>query len=157
MSSKKRKKKQEYRPRSSPCWCFVCAGKTIDSRTVKDHNVRPRSTQVIITADSEAELPLEHAHEQDHEQDQRPSISQATHALLAAYDEYFLQTFKLADESLYEDTEEREEGDVPPTVANLVMMHLDWMSTFHNSGNTASQISCRHNLHNYLSPIGHSM
>jgi hypothetical protein len=133
MPKAKGKRKQKYRPRkSSPCWCFVCAGQSVDTRTLKDHNARPRSTQVTIVVDSKQALPgsLEVAEPED----PRPVITQATHALLAAYDEYFLDTFRDAGESLYSDTEEREEGDVPPTVANMVMMHLDWMSTFHNSG-----------------------
>ena len=43
-----------------------------------------------------------------------------------------------ADAPLYSEAEEEksEEGEAPPSVGNMVMMHLDWMSTFHNSGHT---------------------
>jgi hypothetical protein len=141
MKNKKRKRQQAYRPRVPiPCWCFVCAGKPVDVRTVKEHNARPRSAQVAVVEHLEVPLAVPDSVEEvePNEQDAIATISPDTLALLEAYDEYFLHTFPDAEAPLYTDSEDEksEEDDAPPTVGNMVMMHLDWMSTFHNSGQT---------------------
>ena len=131
VASRKRKRNKNIRAKV-PCDCCICRGKSIDPRTALQHALRPRHTAVAIDNSANAVAP-------DLDLSELPddfAITPETHALLEAYDTYFAQTFEEADTPLYTSSNENDEdgADPPSTVQDLILMHLEWMSTFRNTG-----------------------
>ena len=117
-----------------PCDCCICRGRLSDPRTVVKHALRPRYTAVAIDNSANPVAP-------DLDLSELPddfAITPETHALLEAYDTYFAQTFEEADTPLYTSSNENDEADADPpsTAQDLILMHLEWMSTFRNTGVT---------------------
>ena len=135
MDNVKGKRKWKYRRQEDvQCWCWVCDGRSRDHRTAKEHNARPRSHNLHVMVDAPSPELMPPAVDDD----VMNAITPQMQDLLVAYDQYFLETFVEAEAPLYPRPEAKEgdahDEDAQPTVAMLVVMHLDWMSTFKNSG-----------------------
>jgi hypothetical protein len=135
------------------CTCYICRGTEKDPRTVSAHVLRPRYTAVRLNATENfishnlsAPLPANF------------SITPETHALLEAYDSYFATTFEDGDTPLYSSEEHSEAGvesapEPSCTVQHLILMHLEWMSAFRNTGGSTIYQHIGHLMH----PYGHVM